>query len=260
MTAPEVQLQTLIDMGLTQRQACVYLYLATSGVSSINAVSKGTGIARQHLYEIIDGLNKVGLVQKQLSHPIKITATSAEIGLAMLMEQKSKAHKKIMENAKELIEDIKTASQNSVVKSKKPDFALISGIKPIVAEIRALHDRAQYCVDCLINWRGAIIAFENASEQYLSLLDNGVKFRMLMDVPPEKNQFEDAVKPLIQHPGCAIKHIPSRVPAFLLIRDGEEILMGSSPNDPLGSPYLHIHNTALVSLIYDYYELMWKTN
>ena len=166
MSAPDAQLQTLINMGLTHRQASVYLYLATAGVCSVNAISKGTRIARQHLYEIIEDLHKMGLLQKLLENPLKLKATSPEIGLNMLMEKKSSEHKKNMENAKDLIETIKVASQNSVSNAKRPDLVLISGIKPIVAEIGALHDRSQNTVDCLINWRGLLVAFEFAPEQY----------------------------------------------------------------------------------------------
>lgn len=259
MSASDAQLQTLLDIGLTHRQASVYLYLATAGVCSVNAISKGTRIARQHLYEIIEDLHKMGLLQKLLENPLKLKATSPEIGLNMLMEKKSSEHQKTMENANALIETIKVARQKSDFKPKNPDFALISGIKPIVAEIGALHDRAKNTVDCLINWRGILVAYENAGEQYMKLLDNGVKFRMIMDVPPEKKQFEDALKPLIHCPDCEIKYVPS-VPAFLIIRDNKEILMSSSPTNPLETPYLQIHNSALVSLIREYYELMWKTN
>lgn len=176
MDAENPQLQTLIDMGLTHRQATVYLYLATSGLSSVNAISKSTNIASQHLYRIIEDLHKMGLAKKLLENPLKIKATSPEIGLSMLMEKKSNEHKKTMKNAEILIEAIKVERQKFAFEPKNPDFALISGIKPIVAEIKALHDRAQNAVDCLINWRGALIAFEHSPEQYLRLLDNGVKF------------------------------------------------------------------------------------
>ena len=80
-----------------------------------------------------------------------------------------------------------------------------------------------------------------------------------MDVPPEKKQFEDSLKPLVECPDCEIKYVSS-VPAFLIIRDNEEILMSSSPTNPMETPYLQIHNEALVSLIREYYDLMWKTN
>ncbi|MFZ7137084.1 MAG: TrmB family transcriptional regulator [archaeon] len=260
MNLDDVQLQTLINMGLTHRQASVYLYLAMSGVSSVNAISKGTKIARQHLYEIIEALHNMGLVQKLLENPLKLKASSPEIGLSMLMEKKSIEHKKTMKNAQDLIETIKFASPKPVSGTKQPDLALISGIKPIVAEIGALHDRAQTTVDCLINWRGTLIAFEHSPNQYLRLLENGVKFRMIMDVPPEKEQFEAAIKPLVKSPCCEIKYIDSKIPAFLLMRDNKEILMSSSPTEPLETPYLQIYNVALVSLIREYYELMWKTN
>jgi len=259
MNPEETQLQTLINMGLTQRQASVYFYLATSGVSSVNEVSKGTNIARQHLYAIIDDLHKMGLVQKLLTNPLKIRATSPEIGLVMLMEKKNIEHQQTMTNAKDLIDSIKNSSQKSAVKPKTADLTLISGIKPIIASIRDLHDKAENTLDCLINWRGTLRAFENASEQYNRLLDDGVKFRMIIDMPPEKKKFEQAIKPLTVHSGCEIKYVSS-VPALFIVRDNQEVLMSSSPTNPIETPYMQIHNVALVSLILEYYELMWTTN
>ena len=144
-------------------------------------------------------------------------------------------------------------------KSQNPDLVIISGIKPIISEITALHENAQNNVDCLINWQGTARAFESIPEIYLRLLDDGVQFRMIMDVPPEKKVFEDTIKPLIEHHGCQIKYVHS-VPAFLLIRDGKQVLMSTSTTNPIEASYLQIHNEALVSLIHGYYDLMWKTN
>ncbi len=83
---------------------------------------------------------------------------------------------------------------------------------------------------------------------------------MIMDMPPKKEKFESAIKPLVMSSCCQIKYVDSQIPAFLLIRDNKEILMSSSPTEPLETPYLQIYNMALVSLIHEYYELMWKTN
>ncbi|PVX24325.1 MAG: hypothetical protein CW691_07915 [Candidatus Bathyarchaeum sp.] len=75
------EVKTLIKLGLTRRQAMVYLCLIRSGTSTIKTISKGTNIARQHIYKVISTLNELGLVEKVLTSPTKFKAVPIQVGL-----------------------------------------------------------------------------------------------------------------------------------------------------------------------------------
>ena len=114
------EVQTMTKLGLTNRQTMVYLWLVKSGrTESIKAISKGTKIARQHIYKIADTLNELGLVEKALSTPTKFKATPIEIGVSILMENKNKEFTRLKTETTDLIETVKNRTTKNTAQDEK---------------------------------------------------------------------------------------------------------------------------------------------
>ena len=120
LNTPDNEVQTMIKLGLTNRQATVYLWLAKSGTSSIKGISKGTKIARQHIYKITDSLTELGLVEKVLTVPAKFSATPTDAGICILMENKNKEYNRLKTETTNLIEAIKNQSKKTKRQEKNP--------------------------------------------------------------------------------------------------------------------------------------------
>jgi len=65
----------LTDLGLTGRQARVYLALLKTGGGKAKAVADVSLVNRQEIYRIIDDLQQLGLVQRKVTTPTTFTAT-----------------------------------------------------------------------------------------------------------------------------------------------------------------------------------------
>ncbi len=70
----EGKVQTLTELGLTGRQARVFLNLLKCESSTARALSMSSDLARQDTYKVLDELQELGLVEREISVPTKFTA------------------------------------------------------------------------------------------------------------------------------------------------------------------------------------------
>lgn len=63
MNITQDQFSTLVDLGLTKNQVEVYLCLLKNGISSVLEISKITRYSRQNIYDAVDKLLNLGLVE-----------------------------------------------------------------------------------------------------------------------------------------------------------------------------------------------------
>ena len=180
----------MIKLGLTHRQAMVYLWLVKSETSTIKTISKGTKIARQHIYKIISALNELGLVEKILATPTKFKATPIEIGISILMENKNKEYTNLKAETTDLIEIVKNHTIKTVAQEEKPDFIVVSGRKLVVLKLKEAMKNSQETIDGIMTWKGFQRACHGNPEGFKKCLDKGIKFRHIIDVPPKRNSFK----------------------------------------------------------------------
>ena len=86
---PQDEVTTLTNMGLTSIQATVYLTLVQLGDSTVKTISKKTNVARPDIYRVMDQLEKISLVERIISAPVKFRATSIEDTLSSLIKRRA---------------------------------------------------------------------------------------------------------------------------------------------------------------------------
>ena len=57
----------MLQLGLGRDESTVYLFLLKTGISSVNEISKGTGITRTSVYRICDKLDGLGFLKEEKS-------------------------------------------------------------------------------------------------------------------------------------------------------------------------------------------------
>ncbi len=78
-------LKGLVELGLTQNEAKLYMYLAKSGAKKAIDVSKALNIPRTETYHLLTKLQNKGLVITSMQHPIKYIAISFEEAIDILI-------------------------------------------------------------------------------------------------------------------------------------------------------------------------------
>ncbi len=80
-------MQKLIELGLSQREARVYLVLLKKSDFTATELAKVSGIPRQKIYDILDGLIKRGVCAERVGKIKRYKATAPEIATRGLLEQ-----------------------------------------------------------------------------------------------------------------------------------------------------------------------------
>jgi len=94
--------EVLSGLGLSGRQARVYLALLKAGVSKARLVATLTSIDRQEVYRLLNSLQELGLVQQNVSAPATFTATHPEVAVGLLLKQKNVELKFLSKKANQL--------------------------------------------------------------------------------------------------------------------------------------------------------------
>jgi sugar-specific transcriptional regulator TrmB len=96
-------LDILASLGLTQRDAQVYIYLAKKGPHKSIGIISGLGMHKRQFNNSLSRLKEEGIITVSSEHPIKYSAISIERVLDELVEAKIEQTKTLKVNKKELL-------------------------------------------------------------------------------------------------------------------------------------------------------------
>lgn len=102
--------EVLTGLGLSGRQARVYLALLRTGDARVQTVASWAGVHRQEMYRLLDELSALGLVERHLTAPFTFRATPIEQGIKLLLHQKTAQWNNICLQAKQLSEKFSQCS------------------------------------------------------------------------------------------------------------------------------------------------------
>jgi len=83
------EVEVLIELGLSSRQAKVYMALLKIGEAKAKTIAQYSKVNRQEIYRIIDELEQIGLAQRNICMPTTFTATPLPETVKMLLSQKT---------------------------------------------------------------------------------------------------------------------------------------------------------------------------
>jgi len=69
----------LVGLGLSVRQACVYLALLRAGVAKVQMVSDLSRVHRQEVHRVLDGLQQMVFVQRRVSSHATFSVTPLSV-------------------------------------------------------------------------------------------------------------------------------------------------------------------------------------
>lgn len=111
----------LLDFGLKEKEADVYLALLQIGPSSAQEITKKTGIIRQTVYDILDKLQATGLVSLTSQNTISIFTAKEPKSLVKILDQKKRAVSSVLHQLESLQE-----ADNTIVTTQ---FRGLKGLK-----------------------------------------------------------------------------------------------------------------------------------
>jgi sugar-specific transcriptional regulator TrmB len=147
----EDEVQILMRLGLTLCEARVYLALVSSGMSTAKTISRVTDINRGNVYQIIPSLQKLGLVEKAITTPVKFKAMPLPEALSILMERKSKEYNELQAKTMNMLKNCIKNNAKATPKEEEPQFVMIPLKEATDRWVRKLIENTQ------TSWDGIIV-------------------------------------------------------------------------------------------------------
>jgi sugar-specific transcriptional regulator TrmB len=96
-------LNALIKLGLSQREAEVYVYLATKGPQKAGNIAETLKLNKQHLCVILKSLENKRIINATIEYSTQFKALPFEKALDLLAEAKRKETQRIEESREEIL-------------------------------------------------------------------------------------------------------------------------------------------------------------
>ena len=254
----ENEIRILESFGLTLNEARVFLALTLLGTANVKEISKSSNVAREAIYRVLPRLQKLGLVEKEITWPIRFTAITLDDAVTVLLALRNKETRDLQEKAKVLLSLKSKKVKTEPLEDSK--FLLIPAKKMLISKIRDELDRAQKSVSVVSSNKRFLGAMDIFSEAIGKALSRGVKFRIVTS--NVKRILSPAVLEVGNNdPRIEIRYAPSNPKYATSIFDKKEVLIITKPAAELccESPALWSNNSSLVNIVEEYFEILWMT-
>lgn len=266
------QIRALVNLGLTQTQAKIYLSNFQIGQATVKAISQASTIAREDVYRVLPTLERLGLVTKYLASPAMYEAVEPKSAIEILLKLKESEYLRIRGKASQALKELSKSNNSSCIFKGDEKTVLISKAEsgPDKGVFEAMKT-VKRTVDFTTRYNLFLHAFNDAQlEGWITKMhkatNRGVKFRMMLDKPlskkpvselsfdiPESNFF-------LRSNNLEYRYSPCLLQCILIVFDNKKCLIETSTEQDVNvKPYIWSNNPILVSLSQTYFEKAWDS-
>jgi sugar-specific transcriptional regulator TrmB len=258
MILREQDAETLAAIGLTRTQARVYLALVRLGKAKARTVWKNSGVARQDIYRILTELQGKSLVERMVAVPAEFRAIPLQDGITVLLKHKAHELNEVVKKTEEIFERYRTNHQENAT-DKEGEFTLLI---TKAANHRRLHEAqisTKKSVDVIDSWESFKRSVAIHTESRRKCLERKVKFRCVTEKPEDGETIPRVIQTLMKNDCVELRHMPTRPRTAIRIDDGRQVTICIiKARYSLEAPSLFSDNPCVVSILQDYFELLWS--
>ncbi len=258
MQVKEDDIQTLVDLGLTPREARVFLVLAKSGTLTVNALTKVVKLPRQDAYKILNELQRLGIVEKRVSTPTRFVPIPFQDVCHILLRRRSQRTIDLEQRMEAMTRSFPAPFAADLVDDWDPNLSLISEGEAFVHRIKKSVENAKESID-IISPRHALQGLFYMSETLQKAMERGAQIRFLVGNPEPKLSQLGQFQTLVRNPSFRMKTVPNHTAVRFGIYDKKAIsIILSSEADFSKCALLWTNCASLVTTYQEYYELLWR--
>jgi sugar-specific transcriptional regulator TrmB len=248
--------KTLTFLGLTERQAKVYLALLLTGACKANTISDVSTVHRQEVYRVVASLQKIGLVETIVNTPKIFSAIPIEETLETLIQRKTKEFDVIIEKTRKMAQKLDRSRIQSNQLTSEPCFTVSEkdhGRKFMQAIENAR--KSIYVVTTRKRFQESVAVFDEAFKKALL---RKVTIRIITE-KAEEDTFPKWVQKALMKPNLKIEAIPDALSAIMSIFDNKEVVIAVDADADLREgTHLWSNSRNLIALAQAHFDSMWK--
>ena len=250
----------LTQVGFTKTQAKIYLTLLKLKEPDAKTLSKDSNVPKPEVYRTLDELQKMGLAEKQITKPIRYTATPLQLGLQILMAKKIQEYKKTELEIKKFLRSHQSC-QLDIPQEKEYKIAMVEGKERLTQLIRYEYERVQRSVDVLSTMQRWMQIIELCHINYEKELDRGVKYRIVIQKNAGQNKLGENVQALLARPNFDLRLSRGPLITNAAIFDNKTATVNYFHGKPIGeSPIIWTNHPSFISMCQDHFDKVWKSS
>jgi sugar-specific transcriptional regulator TrmB len=253
----EGEVQTLTELGLTGRQGRVFRVLSNFESATARALALASNLARQDIYKVLDELQTLGIVEKQITVPTKFAAVPIHDALSILLNRKVKQESDLEKKTRILIDNIKTQNKRTV-EDEEPKILLIPEGETVVLKLRKAIESTQKSIDVFSTSRNLPQGMFFLTKDLKRAEGRGVKIQCIIESFEDECAHLTAFPVLKESPFFEIRTIPNHSKVRFCIFDKKELsVVLFSEKDFAKSSILWLNGTSFLEGFQDYFEMLW---
>ena len=252
--------ETLDQLGLTPSQARIYLAIIKTGITRVKKISEITNIARPHVYEAVNGLEKVGLIEKTMDEPATLKTIPLDDGIKLLLARREKETLKLTHGIDRLLQDHEKNRQMTDLQDPRNQFVWLRKKNPYIQKRVMEIENSKVSIEFITSLERFPVTVLTFYEMAKKALDRGVKIRVIISNEFSKQfTIPKYCKGLMNSSNYQLKHVQDSSLVVLAIFDRKVIIVDADPKLNLGEvPALWTNNPSFLLFASNYFESLWK--
>ncbi len=248
--------ECLTCLGLTERQARVYLSLVISGPSSVKVISKISTVPRQETYRVIDDLYNKGFIEKIITNPITFKATPIQQATEILLQNKEAELDRTATKTSELIEKFEHKRVETV--TEEPSLRLVSGLSKVKSDSLVGIEKDQLCVDLAGPWEVFLTWLFSSFDSLQKEKQRNVSYRVIINKPKNAEVLARINSMLSALPNFTVRFSGDTAPFHISIHDRKLVTLSLLPHyNPNELNIIKSSNRVLMELTQIYFDTLW---
>jgi sugar-specific transcriptional regulator TrmB len=249
-------LTVFTNLGLTIRQAQVYLAVATLGHAKVATMAKKVQADRAEIYRALPKLEQLGLVQRQLTTPLIFKAVTISEAFRILLKLDAKRHYEFKADAKQFV---KNYDEQPLESPEEPQYRITLGEKAEVREYIKDTVQTQSSKDSIFAWNPMVYVLNKYADFHVKTLKRGVRYRYITQVPKDA-KMPQIIQALMETGNLEIKSVLKDPKVGISIFDRSNVNIVIFPSSSRKEmQVLRSSNSDLVDSLQDYFDIKWQS-
>ncbi len=252
-------LSVFIQLGVSMRQAQVYLANAQLGQATAAAIAKNVQADRAEIYRALIKLEKRGLTRRCITKPLTFRSVPITEAFSILLQQNAEKHNRIRDETEKFITKFREQNNETSNQENAQCYYLTSGLKAEDYEFKGELEQLQKSKDGIYDWKFLLSGINRHLEESKKALEKGVKIRDITCIP-EGAKMPQIVQNLMEVGSFEVRSASTAPMAGIAILDKKLVQIISIPKGYLKEiEVLRSNDPAVVGLAQDYFDIKWQT-
>lgn len=252
--------KVLRELGLTFSQTKLYVALLVfSDFASAKTISTFSNVARQDVYRLMNELQEIGLVEKEISNPARFKAVPISDATSFLIEKRRERTTALLEESAALLSKFLEKSSKTAVQGEV-QFIIVPKGEPLVRRVEKALKVADKTILVVTPWREFKQWIFTLHDWWQQTLDRGVRTNWITENQPQNTEANvEMIDNFTRNPMFKLRTVPPPIDIRLSVFDSSEVFMATNVTINAGeSPALWTNSPTMISTLEDYFKMKWK--